>query len=344
MRLIKSKLPTKKTIICKQVKNGFLRKDIRDTHKPKAGDVALFKVQSIGKHTRVQVTSGNNAFILPGDHIMAAFGNRYASEQFEGYIPKQPVREYHILGQGGAIGVVASQHQRFELIGPTRLSMVGYMTDDNGRVLNTKQLHKNELSRAPLGQVAPVILSLGTGMDSGKTTTAGFLIHGLRKAGKKAVYVKLTGTVYARDKRFALDYGAALALDFADLGFPSTYMCSPAELRTLYRTLLAKAMQVQPDYIVVEIADGLLQRETKMLLNDKELAARVKGALLSSGDSLGALYGTRYLQDLGYRVLGLSGLLTVSPLLTKEVIANCKKAVLTAEELADKKIIARLKL
>ena len=344
MRLIKSKLPTKKTIICKEVKNGFLRKDIRHTHKPKVGDVALFKVKSIGKHTRVQITSGNNAFILPGDYIMAAFGNRYASEQFEGYVPKQPVREYHILGQGGAIGVVASQHQRFELIGPTRLSMVGYMTDDSGRVLNTKQLYKDELSRTSLGRVAPVIFSLGTGMDSGKTTTAGALIHGLRKAGKKAVYVKLTGTVYARDKRFALDYGAALALDFADLGFPSTYMCSPAELRTLYRSLLTKAMQVQPDYIVVEIADGLLQRETKMLLADQELAAQVRGVLLSSGDSLGAVYGAGYLQDMGFRVLGLSGLLTISPLLTKEVKANSKKAVLTAEELADKKIIARLKL
>ncbi len=77
----------KKAIICKQVNSTIIDKQIKRTYVPKAGDVAVFKVKEIGKHTRIQSVGGNNKYILPDDLIMAVFGNRYATGQMEGHVP-----------------------------------------------------------------------------------------------------------------------------------------------------------------------------------------------------------------------------------------------------------------
>jgi hypothetical protein len=344
MKIIKTKLKTKKTIICKNVEVKFLRKDMNQHHKVVPGDVAIFQVKAIGKHTRIQTTTGNNAFILPGDNIVAAFGNRYASEQFEGFVPTEPVTEYHILGQGGAIGVVASMHKKFELIGPTTLRLVGYVTDDKGNIINTKRAICDPDINKPVPTNAKIILSLGSGMDSGKTTSAAFLTRGLVKAGKKVVYIKLTGTVYTRDKRFVSDHGAIASIDFSDLGFPSTFMCSKKELIGLHRRLIRRTSTFSPDYIIIEIADGLLQRETEMLLKSDDLRQHVFGVIYSSGDSLSAIYGTELLFRLGYKVLAITGLLTTSPLSVNEVKSHTKTPVLLEEDIVDKTINKRLKL
>ena len=52
----------------------------------KAGDVALFEVLEIGKHTQIQ-SLGRNLTITPGDRVLGVFGARYATNQFEGYVP-----------------------------------------------------------------------------------------------------------------------------------------------------------------------------------------------------------------------------------------------------------------
>ena len=133
-------------------------------------------------------------------------------------------------------------------------------------------------------------------------------------------------------------------VDFSDLGFPSTYMCSKNELIGLYRRLISKAETFSPDYILIEVADGLLQRETEMLLRNEELKQQVFGVIYSSGDSLSAVHGTELLTRLGYKILTITGLLTTSPLLVKEVKTHTKTPVLLEEDLVEKTIIKRLKL
>jgi hypothetical protein len=331
----------KKTIICKNVFSTLINKQIKKTYIPNAGDVAIFKVKEIGKHTRIQSSNGSNKYILPGDLIMAVFGNRYATEQMEGYVPDTYHTTYHILGQGGAIGILKTIHERFELKGPTTLSLVGYVVDKDGAVINTKYLN-NELRpnmSIPLNNDPKIILSLGTSMDSGKTTTAAFLSRGLKLARKKIAYIKLTGTVYTKDKNMVNDYGATFTVDFSDFGFPSTYMCTIEELLILYDNLIEQVKQSNPDYIIVEIADGLLQRETSALINNKRFINNVSGALFSSVDSMSAITGADLLMKLGINVIGVSGLFTTSPLLIKEVQLQSKYIVLTGETLMTKGII-----
>lgn len=332
----------KKTIICKNVTSTLVNKDIKRIHVPKAGDVAIFKVKEIGKHTRVQTVNGNNRHILPGDLVMATFGNRYATEQLEGYVPTEYCSNYHILGQGGVVGKMASIHNKFELVGPTTLSLVGYIVDDEGHVINTKYLgheaHMEYISPRTI-PIPKVILSLGTSMDSGKTTSAAFLTRGLKLAKKKVAYIKLTGTAYTKDKAMVRDYGAKMSLDFSDFGFPSTYMCSTRELLILYKYLLEKAKSIFPDYIVVEIADGLLQRETSALLKNSVFAQNVYGVLFSSADSISGISGANMLKELDYKIIGVTGLFTTSPLLVDEVRKQSEYKVLLGEDLMSKEII-----
>jgi hypothetical protein len=333
----------KKTIICKGINDYKINRKMTKLYMPKAGDLAVFKVLELGKHLAVQGENGNNCYIFPGDLILAAFGNRYATDQFEGYVPTQYHKEYHILGKGGAIGILASMHTKLEDIGTTNLQLVGYAVDYDNEVINTKFFETERIKfdskkERPYG----IILSLGTAMDSGKTTTAAYLSRGLRAAKKKVAYIKLTGTVYTKDRHFVRDCGAHIAVDFSTYGFPSTYLCSQAELLDLHETLLQNVERSKPDFVVIEIADGLLQRETAMLLQNHHFMSQISAVIFSAAGSLGAISGLQILKRMNIEVFAVSGLFTASPLLIEEVEGVAKQPVLTLETLSSSNVLTLL--
>jgi len=335
-------LDIKKGIICKNVKEQKIRIDINKKYIPEAGDAAVFKVMQLGKHTRIQTENGRNTFILPDDLIMGTFGNRYATGQIEGYVPNSYLESYDILGQGGVIGEAKSWHVNYDLIGTTTVELIGYVVNTEGRVINTIKNFQPLLSFDPVSFVnsPKAILSLGTSMDSGKTSSAAFLAHGLKKAGKTVAFIKLTGTAYTKDKNFVQDYGAHATIDFSDFGFPSTYMCDTDLILDLYQSLLNQMLNsVNPDYVIVEIADGLYERETNALLNHAEFKKQFQGAIFSAAGSLSGIAGAKQLEGLGIHVFGISGLVTTSPLLVKEIKQNSKYNVLLMEDLMSEKIM-----
>lgn len=333
----------KKAIICKHVTSFSISDAYNQSYVPKAGDVAIFKVLSIGKHKAIQGSSGKNSYIFPGDYIMAAFGNRYATNQFEGYVPTAVMEQYQILGQGGCIGVLKSSHAKFENVGATQLELIGYAVDKEQKIINTHYLtERPRRFNAQKKRNYDIVLSVGSSMDSGKTTSAAYLCRGLKEAGKKVGFIKLTGTVFSKDKRFVRDCGADMAVDFSNLGFPSTYMYKLSSILNIYETLLAKIEQIEPDYVVVEIADGLLQRETSMLLNHKGFMSTVRHIMLSCGDSLGVLSGLNFLQHLGRRPFGISGLINASPLLVAETKRATKIPVLGLDDLMSPEVLRLL--
>ncbi|HFA48186.1 MAG TPA: hypothetical protein ENJ95_04120 [Bacteroidetes bacterium] len=338
------KFKIKKSFICKNISGHKIEPGLAGTHIPKVGDVALFRVKEIGKHGRLQNYKGKNRLLFPGDYILCAFGHRYATNQLEGYVPASPQEEYHILGQGGVIGIVKSMYKPLEEKGPTTLEMIGYAVDENGEVMNTKA-SKFELARLAQknNNRAKVILSVGSAMDSGKTTTAGYLCRGLAMAGHKVAYMKLTGTVYTKDMNFALDCGADAVTDFSAFGFPSTYLCDLPELVRLFHALMHKLEAAQPEYVVVEIADGLLQRETRKLLKSKSFMREVHDVIFSAGDSLGVVSGLDFLNGCHIKPFAVSGLFTSRPLLVQEVSEYCKADVLSLEDLEDPSVAGYLR-
>lgn len=328
----------KSTYITRGITSYRISTDLVQTHSPVAGDVGIFEVISLGKHKRLQADDRRLRYIYPGDRILAAFGDRYASAQFEGYVPKGPQEEYHILGAGGAIGLVESAHAKFLQAGPTRLRLVGYATDKQGmgQVINAKYfvnpiptVRDQSSNRKPI-----TLLSVGSSMDSGKTTSAAFLAKGLTAANKRVAFIKLTGTVYSKDADLVEDCGAIFSTDFSHFGYPSTYMCELEELLLLFESLMAIAMKHQPDVVVIEIADGLIQRETRALLTSSHFMNQIDDVFFSCGDSLGAAGGLNLLQSMGITPFALGGLFTASPLMIKEVCSLSVLPILTLTDLA----------
>lgn len=312
----------KKTFICRNISDYQIESAILpEIHIPEVGDVAIFEVLSIGKHSTIQGDSIRNEKIMAGDYIMAAFGHRYATAQFEGYVPNKIQKEFHILGAGGVVGEVKSTNDKFKDGGPTKLRIVGYVTNKSGDIFNTKQMYESAIVpfESCIISKTNVILSVGSSMDSGKTTTAAYMVHSLTKKGKKTAFIKLTGTAYTKDKDLAFDLGAVVSTDFSALGFPSTFMCNEAELLSLYQTLMVEVSAYNPDFVVIEIADGIFQRETKMLLQNKAFMSTVSEVVFSANDSLSAVCGVQTLRNWRINPFALSGMFTTSPLLIEEV-------------------------
>lgn len=313
-------LRIKKSIATREIKDYVLREDLVHTYTPKAGDVGVFEVMVLGRHESIQSDSKRNVTIFPGDIIIACFANRYATSQFEGYVPEVPTEMVHILGAGGAIGIVKSKNQSLRDVEPTLIRLIGYCCTPEGQVMNTIYYHTPKIpftGRLPFH--TQIVLSIGSTMDSGKTTTAAFTARSLKATGKKVGFIKFTGTSYTKDKDFVYDCGADITMDFSDMGYPSTYMTSFDDLLDLYQTLLEAMKSESPDYIVMEIADGLLQRETNFLLKHKGFMSTIHKVIFSCGDSLSAFQGVQLLHDMDIEPAILSGRFTMSPLLIQEV-------------------------
>ena len=324
----------KKTIVCKDIHEYQVNEALVTTYTPVAGDVALFEVGEIGRHRNIQADDKRSVPIMPGDLIIAAFADRYATSQFEGYVPTEPMSTVHILSAGGAIGIVRTKNSSLDDVEPTNVHLVGYLTDPNGKIINTKFRETPRIAfRGELPNNAKVMLSIGSTMDSGKTTTAAHLARGLKYTGKTVAFIKLTGTCFTKDKDYVYDLGADISIDFSDAGFASTYMSSETEILDLYQTLLDKLAPYQPEYIVMEIADGLMQRETEFLLNNKAFMKTVYNVVFSCGDSLAALQGLKMLDEMGIEPAAISGRFTMSPLLIQEVHSRSGIPTYTIDQL-----------
>ena len=124
-------------------------------------------------------------------------------------------------------------------------------------------------------------------MDSGKTHTAMSLIVGLKRQGRRVAGLKLTGTACGRDTWSMADAGAGPVLNFVDGGYGSTYLVPPDQLLDLHRLLLGHATASDAEWVVVEIADGLLQTETAALLRSPLFTATVDNWVLATATRSG---------------------------------------------------------
>ena len=321
----------KKALTCRSINQYTLNEQLVANYIPKMGDVAIFRVLQANSGY-IMDTDKRSCHLFDGDLVMLAFGGRYATNQYEGYVPETPATQCQLLGRGGLAGIMRSKNATFRTI-PAQLEIIGYATGLDGRVLNTVQ-HNTLDTFNPFNIPAKVILSVGSSMDSGKTTSAAWLCGGLSAAGKKVAYVKLTGTTFPKDATLNLDRGAQYAADFSDFGFPSTYLLDRTTLLNLYQSLVNKVVQESDaEYIVMEIADGILQRETEMLLNDPGFRSTVFATLFCAGDSLGVLSGLQLLAQWGIRPFAVSGLFTSSELLIQEVENRVETPILRLQEL-----------
>ena len=112
--------------------------------------------------------------------------------------------------------------------------------------------------------------------------------------------------------------GAEHVFDFTDCGYPTTYKTPIDQCVDIMQTLVGKLSAEKVDTIVIEVADGILQDETRALLQTPEFQAMTDDIIFAAGDAMGALGGIGWIQQQGLNVVGVSGVLTSSPLGMRE--------------------------
>jgi dethiobiotin synthetase len=286
---------------------------------PRAGDLILASVDSLGQHDGLQLPSGRRKQLFPGDEIVVAYGNRYASNQFEALIP-ETLGPCHLVAGGGIASRAVSWHVRMTK-GPTQITPIGLLGNAESRRLNLSD-HALYPAVEWHDHLPTAIAVVGTGMDSGKTQSCAYLVRGLIAAGLRVGYAKVTGTGAGGDTWLLKDSGAFPVLDFTDAGMATTFMASPQRIESTLVTLMAHIAQEGVDAMVLEIADGVLQRETAALLRSPVFARLVAGIVLASQDSMGASAGVHWLQQHARTpVLALSGVISAAPLQAGEATA-----------------------
>jgi len=266
-------------------------------------------------------------------------GDRYATDQFEGLGRVQgPLG--HILGIGGVVGQVESMNVR--MVAPTEIEFLGRLCDGSGEPLRMTQFQS--LVTGPSAQrPATTILSLGASMNSGKTTTAAQIVRSLTVAGHRVAAAKLTGTACRKDPNFLYDAGALASLDFTYAGWPSTANLSLELLLTIAARIRSALQAYDPEFVLLEIADGTLQRETAMMLANDAFRASIDGVTFAGPDALSCDAGVRRLRDLGYRVLAAAGPVANGALGIAEVEGACDVRCLSGDTILAGGLVSTLR-
>jgi hypothetical protein len=304
---------------------------------PRIGDVGLHRVLTLGKHTRMDNREGRTHYLLPNDLVATVYGNRYATDQYEGFVPPAS-EQYHMLSIGGVCGMVGTKNE--SMPDPTVLEFVGFAIDREGEIVNLRDHRLQPVRGAGKSRTFKSILSVGASMNSGKTTTAAMVIRGLARAGFRVAAAKLTGTGAVKDLHFMRDAGAEVVLDFTDYGCPSTSRTSPRKLLRLVRTIESHLATLEPHYVVYEVADGIFQRETALLLASQDFRSRIDYTFFSAPDALAAESGKRMLERCGFHLVGFSGIVSASELGKQEVQKATGLPCLSSRELSEGGVLA----
>lgn len=329
----------KKSFVCRRATLERVHA-ISSALRPNAGDLVLATVTEVGHHARLESPEGRRAQLYAGDEIVVAFGARYAPDQFEAIVPED-LGPCDLVAGGGIAAREVARHARVRK--PTAIKPIGILIDGSGVALNVAQFALQPREQHP--RARNLVAVVGTSMNAGKTTAAANLIRGLTNGGLRVGACKVTGTGSGGDIWSMRDAGAVAALDFTDVGFATT---AGADTEAIDRGALALVAELEAediDIVVAEIADGLLQQETAALLTAPSgFVSRIDALLLAAADSMGALAGAEWLRAHNLPLRAVTGLVTASPLGTREAQSQLPVEVVNSKTLADAEVAARMSL
>ena len=286
---------------------------------PLPGDLVYGKVNSIGQHSSLENASGRIHMIHDGTKAIFVYGNRYAPDFYEGVVPDKIMEEADLIARSGIIGLVRTKNSLIK--DPTKVRVLGYVCNENGDVINTREfpLIKARQSVKKLPR-ARMILVCGTSMNSGKSMAAAACCWALTSMGYNVRASKITGTASLKDILHMNDAGANPYADFSYLGYPSTYLLPKEKLMDIFDQLDLKYANNPRNFWVAELADGIIQRETAILLNAPEVTSRIYKLIFCATDAFGAIGGLRTLKEKFNLIPDtISGICSSSPLHIREL-------------------------
>ena len=290
---------------------------------PKVGDIVYGVVESLGQHSQLENKSARIHKINTGTRAVFVFGNRYAPDYYEATIPSKIVKEADLSARSGVIAHVNCKNDR--VMDPTKIKILGHVCDSAGNRLNTLGFPIIKPAKKPKTKKrSKLILVTGTAMNAGKSQTAAAVCWALATAGYNVRASKITGTASLKDILFMEDCGASVVNDFTHFGYPATYMLEESEVLDIFNKTDLKYANNPANYWVVEIADGILQRETAMLLSSSDVKSRIHKLVFAAHDSMGAIGGVKVMKEL-YDLTpdAISGVCSSSPLGLKEMKRFC---------------------
>ncbi|NQU29152.1 MAG: hypothetical protein HQ525_00640 [Anaerolineae bacterium] len=322
-------------------KSKIKQYDVSNKKKPEVGDLIFGEVIKIGHHKSIQNRSARLHTLNIGTRSVFVFGNRYAPDQYEGLVPGSFMEHVDIFSQGGIVGEVKSQNQLIRA--PTVIRVLGYICDSEGKVINTRDhilLQPKNTTRKKRG--AKVILCIGTSMNSGKTHAAAACCYALSSSGKNVRAAKITGTASLKDILLMNDCGADHIADFTYFGYPSSYLMDPDKLLWMFNSFDMKYGNDPKNYLVIEFADGIFQRETAMLLRMPEVRDRIHKLIFCAPGSTSVFGGIHVLkEEFDLEPDAISGLCSSSPLAIREIETFTNLPILHSME-KDHKAIFRI--
>jgi hypothetical protein len=315
-----------------RIKKGFIRPSAAITVKrkeikyyervnksPEPGDLAYGVVTRIGEHSSLENVSGRIHKIYVGTKTIFVFGNRYAPDYYEGLVPGNLTSEVDLLSRSGVIGEVKTKNLMRK--DPTRVHILGYVCNKENKILNTQHFcsikPRNEIKKDPR---SPMVIICGTSMNSGKSFAAAACCRALSSLGHTVRASKVTGTAGLKDILHMNDAGADTYADFTYFGHPSTYLLSEERLLDIFNKLDLKYANNPNNFWVIELADGIIQRETAILLTAPDVISRIHKFIFCANDAFGAIGGLRILREkFGIEPDAISGLCASSPLYLREL-------------------------
>jgi len=201
----------------------------------------------------VETPDGSGVEIHPGDRLVGALGTRAATLEVVGdWREIGADLTMQTLTAAGVLGVCTSA-----AVQSSALANVRYL---GHAARNGKPCHMKDFVTPiePRRFEVPVILIIGTSMESGKTVAAVALIQELVAMGKSVAGAKVTGVGRLRDILAMEAAGAAPIMDFVDVGLPSTVV-PPDEYRQSLKQLCSKLAASETDVVVIEAGASPLE-------------------------------------------------------------------------------------
>jgi hypothetical protein len=299
---------------------------------PRIGDLVYGEICTLGFHTALESVSARIHTIHDRTRAVLVFGNRYAPDHYEGLVPQRIGDTVDMLARSGLVGEVKCRNERIS--SPTKVRILGYVCDNAGEVVNTRDHVLIQPKRPERnGPGAKLVLCIGTSMNCGKSYAAAACCYALSSQGKTVRAAKITGTASLKDILLMQDCGAQRVVDFSHFGFPSTYMLEIDDLMRIFRCVDMKYGNNPKNYLVIEFADGILQRETAMLLQRPEVKSRVHKLVFCAADAAGVAGGVKILKEsFDLTPDAISGLCSSSPLAIREIRTFTELPILRSME------------
>lgn len=266
--------------------------------------IACKVLTSRREYGHLELTTGRQARLVPGDLIVGVLGSRAALRGFCGRVPDQVKAGdvLHLLNMGGVVGISDGDHAG--LGSPIELEVIGTPIRQ-GRGLRLKDYAVDAALPVP-DKMPPVLVIAGTCMHAGKTTAAAVITRWLRSRGRIVHAGKVTGVAAIKDLQVFVDNGANKIMSFLDCGLPSTSYHK--DMPDIAQTMLAHLALEAPDVIVLEMGDGLMgDYGVDDVFADPRFSKHVTGAVLAANDTIGAVAAAHRLQQWGIPVRVITG-------------------------------------